>query len=105
MSATAPKREYDNESRFVLFKNKPKEGGSDKQPNYRGEFTLNGQLFDLSGWITFPKNGGEGFISGQLRPREDSPAGGFSDGLGEGKSNDGGTDNSGDDDDEPDIPF
>lgn len=63
-------KQYDNEGRFVLFKNKPKEGGSDKQPQYRGSFQLGGVEYDLSGWITHPKAGGEGFISGQLRPRE-----------------------------------
>jgi uncharacterized protein (DUF736 family) len=51
-----------------LFKNKKKEEGS-KQPDYRGEIMVGGQLWELAGWIKVGEHGKYVSLKGQ-EPRE-----------------------------------
>jgi hypothetical protein len=46
---------YDNELKFALFKND--KGDNLKRPDYRGEVTVKGVAYKLSGWIADMKNG------------------------------------------------
>ena len=39
-----------------VFKNTPKEGGSDNQPIYRGNASINGVKYKIAGWIKYDKN-------------------------------------------------
>ena len=40
-----------------LFRNKKKEGGSDNQPIYKGDATINGVKYEMAGWLKQTKNG------------------------------------------------
>lgn len=55
---------YDNEKKFALFKND--KGDNAARPDYRGEFTLNGVKYRLSGWISEKKETKEKYIRGSL---------------------------------------
>lgn len=52
----------------VLFKNKRKEDG-DKQPDYRGDANVDGQILEIAAWIK-EGNGGK-FMSLSFKPKED----------------------------------
>ncbi len=54
-------REYDNNMRGVLFKNKDKQ--SDKHADYRGQCEIDGKQCWVDAWIKTPKSGGDKFMS------------------------------------------
>lgn len=54
-------REYDNNMRGVLFKNKDKQ--SDKHADYRGNCEIDGKQCWVDAWIKTPKAGGDKFMS------------------------------------------
>ena len=58
--------QYDNTSRFVLFKND--KGGNDKRPDYRGSINIEGVEYDLSAWIKTSQKGDK-FMSGSFQPK------------------------------------
>lgn len=63
-------KQYDNEMHFVLWPNKlcdPKK----KQPGMRGEITINGVKYRLSGWVKFSQDGDK-YISGEVQ-QADAP--------------------------------
>ena len=47
--------EYDNTNRGALYKNDKK--GNEKRPDFTGKINVNGQDFDLSGWMKVSKSG------------------------------------------------
>jgi hypothetical protein len=51
----------------VLFKND--KNGNDKRPDYRGEITIHGALFELAAWIKEGKKGK--FMSLSIKPKEE----------------------------------
>ena len=53
----------------ALFKNDKKEPGS-KQPDYRGDANVNGQIMEIAAWIK-PKTNGGNFMSLSFKPKED----------------------------------
>lgn len=62
--------EYDNRNRFTLFRNNRKRPDK-KDPDFNGTFTDgDGKEYWMDAWSTTPKNGGEKFLSGSLRPKE-----------------------------------
>jgi hypothetical protein len=63
--------EYDDKNRFVLFRNtKRREGKND--PHFTGTFTeAQGREHWVSAWSKEPKSGGEKFLSGDMRLKED----------------------------------
>ncbi len=60
-------REFDNNMRGVLFKNKDK--ASDKHPDYKGHCEIDGKQFWMDAWIKTPKAGGDKFMSVSLKPK------------------------------------
>lgn len=52
----------------VLFKNKKKTEG-DRQPDYRGDANVGGQILEIAAWIK-DGNGGK-FMSLSFKPKED----------------------------------
>lgn len=60
-----------NEGQGTLFRNDKKEEGS-KQPDYRGDVKLDGQLMEVAGWIKEGKRGK--WVSLSIKPKEDRPA-------------------------------
>lgn len=67
---TDEKKQYDNEMHFVLWPNKlcdPKK----KQPGMRGEITINGVKYRLSGWVKLSQDGSK-YINGDVQ-RADEP--------------------------------
>lgn len=54
-------KEYDNNMRGVLFKNKDK--ASDKHPDYKGQGEIDGKQVWVDAWIKTPKAGGDKFMS------------------------------------------
>lgn len=54
-------REYDNNMRGVLFKNKDKQ--SDKHPDYKGQGEIDNKPVWVDAWIKTPKSGGDKFMS------------------------------------------
>ncbi len=54
-------RDYDNNMRGVLFKNKDKD--SDKHPDYKGQCEIDGRQCWMDAWIKTPKAGGDKFMS------------------------------------------
>jgi uncharacterized protein (DUF736 family) len=64
--------EYDDTNRGVLFREKTKR--SEKSPDYRGKLDMNGEQFEIVGWIREVKNGkdaGSKFLSLKIsEPRE-----------------------------------
>ena len=68
---------YDNEKKFALFKND--KGDNQARPDYRGELTIDGKVYRISGWIKEIKSGpkvGEKFIGGSvdLDPKKNGTA-------------------------------
>jgi hypothetical protein len=63
--------EYDNRNRFTLFRNnKKREGKNDA--DFTGTFTdKEGNEYWMNAWSTTPKSGGDKFLSGSLRPKEE----------------------------------
>ena len=62
--------EYDNRNRFTLFRNNRKRDGK-KDPDFNGTFTdANGVEYWISAWSTEPKNGGDKFLSGSVKRKE-----------------------------------
>jgi hypothetical protein len=62
---TDEKKQYDNEMHFVLWPNKlcdPKK----KQPGMRGEITINGVKYRLSGWVKLSQDGSK-YINGDVQ--------------------------------------
>lgn len=68
---------YDNNNTGVLFKNSKK--SEDNQPDYTGKVTINGEEFELAGWIKVGKQGskieGQNYLSLAIRPPRDSQGG------------------------------
>lgn len=63
--------EYDNRNRFALFRNnKKREGKNDA--DFTGTFTdKDGNEYWMNGWSTAPKGGGEKFLAGSMRLKEE----------------------------------
>lgn len=62
--------EYDNRNRFTLFRNTKKREGK-KDADFNGTFTdANGKEYWINAWSTAPKNGGEKFLSGSVKPKD-----------------------------------
>lgn len=53
----------------ALFKNDKKEPGS-KQPDYRGDANINGQIMEIAAWIK-QSSSGKNFMSLSFKPKED----------------------------------
>lgn len=53
---------------FALFKNDRKE--KDTHADYQGTLTVNGQEFWINAWINEPKGGGQKYMSGTVKPKE-----------------------------------
>lgn len=63
--------EYDNRNRFTLFRNNRKREGK-KDADFNGTFTdENGREYWINAWSTTPKSGGEKFLSGSVRLKEE----------------------------------
>lgn len=67
--------EYDNRNTFTLFRNTRKT--SDKHADFNGTFTDdNGREYWVNAWSKTPKNGGDKFLSGNVKlkePKSDAP--------------------------------
>lgn len=66
---------YDNELKFALFKND--KGDNQARPDYRGECTVGGKVYRISGWIADIKNGpktGTKYIRGSLELDQPKPS-------------------------------
>ena len=62
--------EYDNRNSFTLFRNNRKRDGK-KDADFNGTFTdESGREYWINAWSTQPKNGGEKFLSGSVRLKE-----------------------------------
>lgn len=62
--------DYDNRNRFTLFRNTKKREGK-QDADFNGTFTdENGREYWLNAWSTTPKNGGDKFLSGSVRPKD-----------------------------------
>jgi uncharacterized protein (DUF736 family) len=62
--------EYDNRNTFALFRNNRKE--KDTHADFRGTFIdADGREYYLDAWSKTPKNGGEKFLSGRVKLKED----------------------------------
>lgn len=67
--------QFDNELTFRLFKND--KADNPKRPDYKGEITIGGVQYKLSGWISEVKNGqnaGSKYIRGKVE-RKDAASG------------------------------
>lgn len=61
--------EYDNRNTFTLFRNTRKT--SDKHADFNGTFTDdNGREYWVNAWSKTPKNGGDKFLSGNVKLKE-----------------------------------
>ena len=62
--------EYDNRNTFTLFRNNRKREGRN-DADFNGTFTdSNGTEYWVNAWSKTPKNGGEKFLSGSMRPKD-----------------------------------
>lgn len=62
--------EYDNRNRFTLFRNTKKREGK-QDADFNGTFTdEGGREYWINAWTTTPKNGGDKFLSGSVKPKE-----------------------------------
>ena len=59
-----------NEGQGTMFRNDRKEEGS-KQPDYRGDLKLGGELLEVAGWIKEGKKGK--FLSITVKPKQEQP--------------------------------
>ena len=65
--------EYDNKNTFTLFRNNRKE--NEKHADFNGTFTdSEGREYWINAWSKTPKNGGEKFLSGNIRLKEQKAA-------------------------------
>lgn len=65
--------DYDNRNTFVLFRNSKKE--KDTHADFTGTFTdADGNEHYINGWTKTPKNGGEKFIAGNMKPKQQQSA-------------------------------
>jgi len=68
--------EYDNKNTFTLFRNNKKRDGKN-DADFNGTFTdADGNEYWLNAWSKTPKNGGDKFLSGSVRAkqqRQDAP--------------------------------
>ncbi len=64
--------EYDNRNRFTLFRNtRRREGKND--PHFNGTFTdADGREYWINAWSKEPKGGGEKFLSGDIKPKDEA---------------------------------
>ncbi len=63
--------QFDNELTFRLFKND--KADNPKRPDYKGEITIGGVQYRLSGWIAEVKNGqnaGSKYIRGKVERKD-----------------------------------
>lgn len=60
-------KEYDNNMRGVLFKNKDKQ--SDKHADYRGNCEIDGKQMWVDAWIKESKKDGSKFMSLSFKPK------------------------------------
>lgn len=60
---------YDNELRGALFKNDQQRVGK-KDPDYRGNVTVNGVEYWLDAWLNVAKSG-QKFMALKLRPKDE----------------------------------
>jgi hypothetical protein len=61
--------EYDNRNTFTLFRNNRK--ANEKHADFNGTFTdEQGREYWVNAWSKTPKNGGEKFLSGSVRLKE-----------------------------------
>lgn len=58
---------YDNSNSGALFRNEKKQEG-DKLPDYRGNAEVNGQQWDIAGWVKTAKKTGKKFLSIKFSP-------------------------------------
>lgn len=71
--------QYDDEMRGTLFINQdkdPKNPEHEKWPDRTGKIQINGVKYKLSGWIKYPKNGGDPFLSLSVQVDEGPKGGG-----------------------------
>jgi hypothetical protein len=61
--------EYNDDNRFVLFRQERREGEAKNAPEYSGKVTINGIEYRLSGWLRKSKDG-KLFLSGLVQPKE-----------------------------------
>lgn len=62
--------EYDNRNTFTLFRNNRKREGKN-DADFNGTFTdKEGREYWVNAWTKSPKNGGEKFLSGSMRPKD-----------------------------------
>lgn len=57
------------EGQGSLFVNKKKTPG-DNLPDRKGDFLLNGVVYEIAGWLRTPKNGGDQFLSLKVSPKD-----------------------------------
>lgn len=72
-------QQYDDEMRGTLFINQdkdPKNQEHEKWPDRTGKIQINGVKYKLSGWIKYPKNGGDPFLSLSVQVDEGPKGGG-----------------------------
>jgi uncharacterized protein (DUF736 family) len=60
-------RQYDNNLRGALFKNKDK--SEDRDPDYRGNITIDGKEFWLDAWLNTAKKSGEKYMALRAKPK------------------------------------
>ena len=64
--------EYDNKNRFTLFRNTRKREGKN-DADFNGTFTdRDGNEYWINAWSKTPKNGGDKFLSGNVKPKDTS---------------------------------
>jgi hypothetical protein len=70
--------QFDNELTFRLFNND--KADNPKRPDYKGEITIGGVQYKLSGWIAEVKNGqnaGSKYIRGKAERKDSAAAASF----------------------------
>jgi hypothetical protein len=60
--------QYDNNNKITVFKNDKQ--GNDQRPDMTGKVNVEGKEFYVSLWTRTPNNGGDKFLSGQIKPVE-----------------------------------
>lgn len=64
--------EYDNKNTFTLFRNTKKRDGKN-DADFNGTFTdADGNEYWINAWSKTPKNGGDKFLSGNVKRKEAS---------------------------------
>lgn len=103
-------QQYDDEMRGTLFINQdkdPKNPEHEKWPDRTGKIQINGIKYKISGWIKYPKNGGDPFLSLSVQVDEGPKGGGRGNGNQQGNNNSQGTAPNNQQGDNPrgDVPF